>query len=277
MFKIFRKTYTFEFAGIPFRVNGSAFVSFALITALVGIGNHYLIEYRFEALGFTWPLGIRVALTAGTVLILYVSLLIHEFAHIFSAVGCGYKISSITISAFGITSDMDRETTNAKDEFRIATAGLKANFFVFVLALIGLAYAGANQTLEVFWLYVCYINAVILILNLIPVIPFDGGRMLKSHLWRRSRNRYKASKIPANLGQILGMVLYLAVIVSFVLWGVSHIYDSWIPEAINPLPAYTELGVVIFASITSGLISLIGIYVFYKATVYKLKIRQPQN
>ena len=277
MSNIFRKTYTFEFAGIPFRVNGSAFVSFALITALVGIGNHYLIEYRFEALGFAWPLGIRIALTVGTILILYVSLLIHELAHIFIAVGRGYKISSITISAFGITSDMDRETTNALDEFKIAIAGPIASLVVVVLASIGVRYAGANQTLEIFWTLTASINLLILILNMVPVIPFDGGRILKSLIWRFSRNRYQASKISATLGQILGLVLYLAVIVSFVLWGVSHIYDSWIPEAINPLPAYTELGVVILASITSGLISLIGVYLFYKATVYKLKIQQPQN
>ena len=277
MSKVFRKTYTFEFAGIPFRVNGSAFVSFALIIILVGIGNHYLIEYGFEALGFAWPLGIRIALTVGTILILYVSLLIHELAHIFIAVGRGYKISSITISAFGITSDMDRETTNAKDEFKIAIAGSIASFVVVLVASIGVRYAGANQTLEVFWTNLGSVNFLILILNMVPVVPFDGGRILKSLIWHFSRNRYQASKISATLGQVLGMMLYSAVIVSFVLWGVSHIYDSWIPEAINPLPAYTELGVVIFASITAGLISLIGVYVFYKATVYKLKLRQPQN
>ena len=122
------KIYSFEFAGISFRIHWGAFVSFALITALIGIGNHYLIEYGFEVFGFEWPLGIRIVLTMATVLTLYVSLLIHEFAHIFIAVGHGYKISSITISAFGITSDMDRETTNAKDEFKIAIAGSIASF-----------------------------------------------------------------------------------------------------------------------------------------------------
>ena len=278
MSKVFRKTYTFEFAGIPFRVNGSAFVSFALIIILVGIGNHYLIEYGFEALGFAWPLGIRIALTVGTILILYVSLLIHELAHIFIAVGRGYKISSITISAFGITSDMDRETTNAKDEFKIAIAGPIASFVVVLVASIGVRYPGANQTLETFWTHTASINLLILIPNLIiPVVPFDSGRMLKSHLWRRSRNRYKASKIPATLGQILGLVLYSAVVIWFSLWGIAHIYDSWFPEVTNPLPTYTESGVVILASITSGLISLIGVYLFYKATVYKIKLRQPQN
>ena len=100
---------------------------------------------------------------------------------------------------------------------------------------------------------------------------------IHDHTLKRSQKYSEAtrdSKILATLGQSLGLVLYSAVIVSFSLWGVSHTYDSWFPEATNPLPAYTESEVVIFASIISGLISIMGVYVFYEATVHKLKLRR---
>ena len=89
----------------------------------------------------------------------------------------------------------------------------------------------------------------------------------------------RASKAFATIGQLFGLlVLYPAVIVSFFLWGVANVvYDSWLPEVTNPLSIFTESSVVTFTSITSGLISLIGVYVFCKATAHKLKLRRSKT
>ena len=84
----------------------------------------------------------------------------------------------------------------------------------------------------------------------------------------------QAFNVIATIGQFLGMMLYATVLVWFWMWLTANTYNSWAPEITNFL---TESRVVLFASITSGLISLIGVYVFYKATVYKLNLRRSET
>lgn len=104
--------------------------------------------------------------------------LIHELAHIITAGLFGVGISRITVYPFGISASLsDGYIPGSYKEFFTALAGPLSNAALFFPCLFLYRLNGAEL------LFLCAkINAAMCLLNLIPALPLDGGRMLKSVL-----------------------------------------------------------------------------------------------
>jgi Zn-dependent protease len=145
------------------------------------------------------------------------SIVLHELGHAFVAMRNGIGISSIQLWIFGGMARMDRESDGPATEFKVAAAGPLVTFaIVLVLTAIGFAAVGTDE----FWRavriesnsgvsgalamigWLASINALVLVFNLLPAFPMDGGRIVRAIAWWRSGDRGSATRFAANLGRV---------------------------------------------------------------------------
>jgi Zn-dependent protease len=163
------------------------------------------------------PFGLAVASAVG----FFGSIVLHELGHAFSALRNGIGISSIQLWIFGGVARMDRETDSPGTEFEVAVAGPLVTLAIVVAStLVGFAVAGVGEfghalrlALEfhtesgisgiasmLAWL--AAINALVLVFNLLPAFPMDGGRIARAIVWWRTGDRNRATRYAANLGRV---------------------------------------------------------------------------
>jgi Zn-dependent protease len=153
------------------------------------------------------------------------SILLHELGHAFAARREGIAVSGIDLFFFGGVMKMSSDTRSPGQEFRIAVAGpLVTLGIVVVVALVCTALLGWNGFLDVatlsdtrsvpsaldLWLsFLVSMNALLLIFNLIPAFPLDGGRIARAVVWAFTGDRNRATRVSATLGQGFAGLLIL--------------------------------------------------------------------
>ena len=141
------------------------------------------------------------------VLLFFASLLLHELGHATRAAREGMEIAGITLWLFGGVARFRGMFPSAGAEFRIAIAGplvsLAIGLFALATALL-VPLPGAVDGVA-FWLG--YVNLVLLVFNMIPALPLDGGRVLRSLLWARRHDFLAATRTAAAIGQGFGQFL----------------------------------------------------------------------
>jgi Zn-dependent protease len=145
------------------------------------------------------------------------SILLHELGHAIVAIRRGIPISDITLWLFGGVARMTRDTDSAGTEFKVAIAGPAVTLAIaIVLGALGTAIAGPDE----FWgaadpttagadtsgaiavlAFLVTINLLVLVFNLIPAFPLDGGRIARAIAWRITGDRNRATKFAARMGQ----------------------------------------------------------------------------
>ncbi|MGZ5333783.1 MAG: site-2 protease family protein [Solirubrobacterales bacterium] len=173
--------------------------------------------------------GAAYVLAVASALLFFVSILLHELGHAFVAMRKGIGISGITLWMFGGVAQMERDTDSPGTEFKIAVAGpLVSALIAVVCVAVGLALAGPDEFRQaaltdgdtgasglvamIAWL--AGINVLVLVFNLIPAFPLDGGRIARAIAWWRTGDRRAATRIAARLGQgfaylLIGFGLFL--------------------------------------------------------------------
>jgi Zn-dependent protease len=152
-------------------------------------------------------------------LVFFLSILLHEIGHSIVARRNGMEIEGITLWLFGGVSEFREMFRSPGAEFRIGIAGPAVSFFLGA-AFIGLAFlttgsTPVNGTLA--WLG--YINVLVLVFNLLPALPLDGGRVLRSALWKAKGDFNWATKIAAGFGRAFGYLMIAGGVFAFVSYG----------------------------------------------------------
>jgi len=155
-------------------------------------------------------------------LLFYASLLSHEMGHALVARRLGVKVDGITLWIFGGVARLRGDAATPSAEAKIAIAGPVVSLVVAIL-FAGITFAldaTAGQPLvEAACLWLAGSNALLLLFNLIPAFPLDGGRLLRAWLWHRSGDRYRATSSAARLGQICAFLLIVVGLALLVLQG----------------------------------------------------------
>lgn len=175
----------------------------------------YVFTQRFqETLGLGTTGAFAVAATAA--LLFFGSILLHELGHALAALREGIEVAGIDLFIFGGVMKMSREGTSAGAMFRIAVAGPLVTLAIVLAAgaagaaVIGLpAITDAAQldaalgttAVEQLLALLVGLNVVLLLFNLIPALPLDGGQILRSAVWAVSGDRAKGTRVAAVLGQ----------------------------------------------------------------------------
>jgi Zn-dependent protease len=201
----------FRIRGIRIAVDFSwFFVLFLVILWLSAFYRDDVLDTSSAALG-------PYLLALISALLFFASILLHELGHALVAVRKGIGIADITLWMFGGVARMQRDSDSPGTEFKIAIAGpLVTLAIVLVSGAVGIAFAGSRDFFDammveqgtqisgalavVAWL--TSINLLVLVFNLIPAYPLDGGRIARAIAWRVTGNRNSATRFAATLGQI---------------------------------------------------------------------------
>jgi Zn-dependent protease len=200
----------FRIRGIRIAVDFSWF--FVLFLVILWLSGFYrdVLDTSSDALG-------PYLLALVSALLFFASILLHELGHALVAVRKGIGIADITLWMFGGVARMQRDSDSPATEFKIAIAGpLVTLAIVLVSGAVGIAFAGGSDFADammveegaripgalavVAWL--TSINLLVLVFNLIPAYPLDGGRIARAIAWRVTGNRNGATRFAATLGQI---------------------------------------------------------------------------
>ena len=185
--------------GIPIGLDYSWFVIFALLTWMLAT-NYYPAEFK------DWPLLLYWLMGAVTAVTLFLSVLLHELGH--SVVALRYKIPvrSITLFLFGGVAQIGAEPSNAIAEFLIASAGPLVSLILAVLFYAVQPLVGGIEPLLGLAKYLAYINLALVLFNLIPGYPLDGGRVFRAIMWAITGNMRRATLIAANGGRFFAFL-----------------------------------------------------------------------
>lgn len=195
--------------GIPMRVHFSWFIVFGLITW--SLSTHYFPKAAPELpVASYWIKGTLAAL------LLFASVAFHELSHSYIAKKYHIPITSITLFIFGGIAQMKGEPPHPKAEFRMAIAGPLSSFFLSGLFfLVSVNTVGGPRAL---FSYLAQINFILGAFNLIPGFPMDGGRVLRSVLWSRTKDYFYATQKASNFGQKIAIF--------FVIFGTFLIFSG---------------------------------------------------
>jgi Zn-dependent protease len=185
-------------AGIPIALDYSWFVIFLLIAWTVG----------FNMMPATYPgLGEAAYLFIGVLssLLLFGSVLVHELAHSIVAKRNNLRINRITLFLFGGVSEIEEEPQEPMLELRMAAAGPLTS--VALAGLSGLLWdasvlLSASPLIQAPLQYCALVNAIVAGFNLIPAFPMDGGRVLRSLLWKRTGDLLRSTRMASASGRV---------------------------------------------------------------------------
>ena len=151
-----------------------------------------------------WWMGVAGAL------LLFASVVVHELAHSLVARRYGVPMRGITLFLFGGVAEMTSEVPHPKAEFWIAIAGPAMSLAVG-LGAWGLYLAGKMSGLPVPVVgvvrYLAFINLSLVVFNMVPAFPLDGGRVLRSILWHWKGSLRRATRISSQIGSGFGFLL----------------------------------------------------------------------
>ena len=176
----------FRVAGIPVELD----FSFLLLMLFI-----YILAY----LGFV-SLQLAILIT-----LVFVTVVIHELAHSYVAMGFGVKINSILLLPIGGVSRMEEIPRVPRGEFLISIAGPLTNILIAMLVSVPILLDVTGPLTGLAGEFLA-VNLLLALFNLIPAFPMDGGRILRAILAERM-GHMRATEIAASLGKIIAVFM----------------------------------------------------------------------
>lgn len=228
-----------SFLGVPVALHVTWFPIFGLLVwffSEVHFGRMLPHLSPWECIGF----GVLAALA------LYLSLLAHEYGHCLVARWYGIPTTQITLFCFGCIAQILRAPPTPKSEFLITIAGpIVSGVIAFSFWTVSV-FSSASSSLGAFSQLLALLNLSAALVNLLPIFPLDGGRILHSGLWAWSKNPHQATRFADRAGQGITVLL----VVGAVFWIVKDWQaNSW----------FFLLGTVLFAMVQYYLHYLCGV------------------
>ena len=143
-----------------------------------------------------------LAMAVVAAVLFFGSLLLHELGHALVARREGMEIEGITLWLFGGVAKFRGMFPSAGAEFRIAIAGPLVSLTIGVAFVLVAALASLPDTVDAVVSYVGLVNLVLLVFNLLPALPLDGGRVLRSLLWQAKGDFVRATTTATTVGRV---------------------------------------------------------------------------
>jgi Zn-dependent protease len=156
------------------------------------------------------------------VFLFYASLLSHEMGHALVATRLGVKVDGITLWIFGGVARLRGDVAAPAIEVKIAIAGPLVSLVLAIMfgaATFALDATSGQPLVEGGLAWLAVTNGTLLLFNLIPAFPLDGGRLLRAWLWQRSGNKYRATSSATRLSKICAFLMIGIGLVSLVING----------------------------------------------------------
>ena len=233
--------------GIRIRVDASWLIPLTMFV--------WLSYNRYTSVYPEWTTAQQLAVAVAAVLLLFLSVLLHELAHSLMAQFRGIKVRDITLFLLGGVSNIQTESDKPFDEFMIAIVGPLTNVVLF-FALWGVAATNwvTNPYAAELLGYLQLVNVVLAIFNMIPGFPLDGGRVLRTLIWLVTKQRNRSALWATTVGQGVGGLFVAAAAAVLVL--------SLLNIGLNFANAFNALWIM-----------LLGVFITLSASTYKRHVR----
>jgi len=210
--------------GVRLRLHPTWAVAFILIIAMV-------VTQFPEA----YPFWQRIILGVAASLLFFIAVGLREVVLNFLAINRGIPLQRVTLFAIGGLPQIAKGDTRPLLELLMGTAGLLLN-----LIIAGILYAvhsalvnTANVLIDGIILWTTYLYFLLTLFHLIPVFPLDGGRLLRTLLWKLTGDYDRSTNIASWAGQGLGLLLIADGILLLILsrqWfnGLTLIFVGWV-------------------------------------------------
>lgn len=183
-------------AGIPVLINPSWFLLFGITTWI--LATQFYPEALEDASRATHYL-----MAAASVVLFFVSIILHELAHSLVAKAYRIPVKSITLFVFGGVAQITREAARPLHELFMAAAGPLTSL------VLGAAFYGAwwalgsqgERPIDYVLVWLAIMNVILGIFNFLPAFPMDGGRVFRSLIWLVTRSYNRATSIAAWTGR----------------------------------------------------------------------------
>lgn len=150
-----------------------------------------------------WFLLLFAWLPFSYVIAIFISILVHELAHAYVANKLGYNVFKVYIGLFNGAAEMNLSQIHERDSIKIVAAGPLSNLILFFASLIFISAGYSNQFITDF----ANVNLLLLIFNIIPIYPLDGGRLLRDGLYLLIKNRKLSVTISSYVSLALSSLL----------------------------------------------------------------------
>ena len=153
--------------GIPLRIHPSWFLVFLYFTLSARDQFETLLDSQ-TSIWNGWLIGVF------TSVLLFLSVLLHELAHSFVAIGEGLKVRDITLFFLGGMANLEKECTTSKGSLKIAISGpIVSLFLAFLMFLLSKFFFESNLIFSNLFRQVGNLNLLIGVFNLLPIMPLD--------------------------------------------------------------------------------------------------------
>ena len=193
----------------------------------IRIGIHWSWVFVFTL--FVWTLssgvfpatnpdlsdGAHFAMAVVAAVLFFTSVLLHELGHALQARRERIEIDGITLWLFGGVATLKGAFKTAGAEFRIAIAG-PAVSLVLAAVFVATTLVAPAEAVEGVAAWLGYVNLALLVFNLVPAIPLDGGRILHAALWHFRGDFGRASRTATVIGRGFGYLLMAGGVAFFI-------------------------------------------------------------
>jgi len=183
-------------AGTPIRIH----ITFLLFLAWLG-----MVYYRQGGAEAAWQGTIFIVL-------IFLCVLLHELGHVFAARRYGVRTRDVTLWPFGGIASMERMPDKPVEELIVAVAGPAVNVAIAAVLLLFLwphldleNLAKIEDPAISLAVKIAGANIILVVFNMIPAFPMDGGRVLRALLAMRWGNA-RATEMAATIGQGFAVV-----------------------------------------------------------------------
>lgn len=207
--------------GIEIKIHYSWFIIFFLII-------YTLTNYFSQTQNWSYSASFLAGIL--TAIFLFASILFHELTHSYVGIKNKTPIRSISLFVFGGVAQMTKEPPGPFAEFKMAISGPLFSLFLFILFWI-LSKLPLGTYLPVIFSYLSIMNLILVLFNLIPAFPLDGGRVFRSIAWSGFKDLKKATFWASRISQgIAFLIIFLGFIWIFegnLIQGVWFIFIGW--------------------------------------------------
>ncbi|WP_374027155.1 site-2 protease family protein [Prochlorococcus marinus] len=216
--------------GIPLRIHPSWFFVFLYFT----LSARDQFETLLDGQASNWNGWLIGAFTS---LLLFLSVLLHELAHSFVAIGEGLKVREITLFFLGGMANLEKECTTSKGSLKIAISGpIVSLLLAFSMILLSNTLFESSLIISNLFKQVGSLNLLIGLFNLLPIIPLDGGVILKSLIWHFTGSKKAGIKVAIASARFISI---LSIFIGFLILLRGNLYISF---------CFLIIGLFIFSS-----------------------------
>ena len=164
-------------------------------------------------------------------MVFYLAVLLHEISHALVARHYGYRVESITLHFLGGMTAVDGEARTPRQEFWIAVVGPLTSIGIGVAAYLTLQLLPTQGVVPFVVGGLFISNVAIGILNMIPGLPLDGGRVLKALVWQLAGNPHRGTVAAGWGGRAAAVLVLLWPVLSEPLLGLRPTMITWVVAA----------------------------------------------